>query len=124
MPIKLIFSMAFIAAGLLLSFDDAAADDYRTIENSSPQEVVDAMSTKVVRGVANAATGWVEFPKQIYITFRDDGIAKGLFVGPLKGVGMTLVRTVTGVLETVTFFVPYPGFYDPYFDPSFVWQKE
>jgi putative exosortase-associated protein (TIGR04073 family) len=109
---------------LTLTAHLALADDYRTVENAGPQEVVDAMATKAGRGLANTATGWVEFPKQIYITAKDDGIAKGLFVGPIKGLGMTLVRTVSGVLEVMTFFVPFPGFYDPYFDPAYVWKKE
>ncbi|HEY6838006.1 MAG TPA: exosortase system-associated protein, TIGR04073 family, partial [Geobacteraceae bacterium] len=68
------------------------AEDYRTTETSSPQEVVDGMATKAMRGVSNIALGWLEFPKQVYLTFKEDGIAKGFFVGPLKGVGMTLVR--------------------------------
>ena len=102
----------------------ARASEYRTIETSSPQEIVDGMATKAVRGVANVATGWLEFPKQIYLTFKEDGIAKGLFVGPLKGVGMTLVRTVSGAGEVATFFITYPGFYDPYFEPAYVRQKE
>ncbi len=102
----------------------AIADNYQTIEGSSPQEVVDGMASKAVRGLANVTTGWLEFPKQIYTTCKEDGVAKGVFVGPLKGVGMTLVRTVAGVAEFTTFFIAYPGFYDPYFDPSFVWQKE
>jgi hypothetical protein len=37
---------------------------------------------------------------------------------------MMLVRTVAGAGELLTFFVAYPGFYDPYFDPGFVWEKE
>jgi putative exosortase-associated protein (TIGR04073 family) len=102
----------------------ADADSYRTIENSSPQEVVDGIATKAVRGLANVTTGWLEFPKQIYLTYKEDGAAKGIFVGPLKGIGMTLVRSVTGVGEFLTCFVAYPGFYDPYFDPAYVWQKE
>lgn len=115
-----------VAALLLLCFTAglSMANDYRTIENAGPQEVVDAMATKVARGVANTTTGWLEFPKQIYTTSRDDGIAKGIFIGPMKGLGMTLVRTASGLLETLTFFVPYPGFYDPYFDPAYVWRKE
>lgn len=85
---------------------------------------VDAMSTKAVRGLANITTGWLEFPKQIYLTYKEDGVGKALFVGPLKGLGMTLVRTVSGVGETATFFLPFPGFFDPYFDPPYVWRKE
>lgn len=102
----------------------ASAESYRNIENSSPQEVADAMATKMARGVANVATGWLELPKQIYYTAKDDGVAKGVFVGPLKGVIMTLVRTASGVGEMATFFLAYPGFYDPYFDPAYVWQEE
>ena len=125
MLIKLASSIAF--AMLLLyaaAVGTALADDYRTVEESSPQEVVGAMSNKLARGVANTATGWGEFPKQIYTTFKNEGAARGIFIGPLKGLGMTLVRTASGLMEFFTFFVPYPGFYDPYFDPAYVWQKE
>ena len=101
-----------------------ALNSEMTIDDASPQEVVGGMANKITRGVANVATGWLELPKQIYVTCKEDGYAKGLAVGPIKGLGMTLVRTAAGVLETVTFFVPYPGFYHPLFDPSYVWQKE
>jgi putative exosortase-associated protein (TIGR04073 family) len=100
------------------------ADAYKYPESSAPQEVVDGISTKLARGVSNMALGWLELPKQIYLTYKEDGIAKGVFIGPLKGVGMTLVRTVSGAGETATFFIPYPGFYDPYFDPPYVWEME
>ena len=96
----------------------------RTIETSSPQETVDAMANKAVRGVANVTTGWLEFPKQIVYTYREDGWGKGITVGPLKGLGMTLVRTVAGAIETLTFFVAFPGFYDPLVQPDYAWQKE
>jgi len=102
----------------------ALAKSSMTIDDASPQEVVDGMANKIARGVANIATGWLEIPKQIYITCKEEGYAKGLTVGPLEGLGMTLVRTAAGVGETVTFVVAYPGFYDPLFDPSYVWQKE
>jgi putative exosortase-associated protein (TIGR04073 family) len=101
-----------------------AANSDLTIDQASPQEVVDGMANKIARGVANVATGWLELPKQIYITCKEEGYAKGLTVGPLKGIGMTLVRTAAGVGETVTFLVAYPGFYDPFVDPPYVWQKE
>jgi putative exosortase-associated protein (TIGR04073 family) len=95
-----------------------------TIEDASPQEVVDGMANKFARGVTNIATGWLELPKQIYLTCKEEGYAKGLTVGPMKGLGMTLVRTGAGIGETVSFPLAYPGFYDPLFDPSYVWQKE
>ena len=85
---------------------------------------MDGMATKAARGVANITLGWLELPKQIYVTASEDGIAKGILIGPLKGVGMTLLRTASGAAELATFFVAYPGFYDPFFDPAYVWQKE
>ena len=125
MEIKYLFSVVLIGCAMVFAQAGVAgADSYRTIENSSPQEVVDGIATKAVRGVANVTTGWLEFPKQIYLTYKEDGVAKGIFVGPLKGIGMTLVRSVAGLGEFFTCFVAYPGFYDPYFDPAYVWQKE
>jgi len=118
-----------VAAGLLLAIGlwaqpSRASEPFKTVENSTPQEVVGGMSHKMVRGVANVALGWWELPKQVYQTFREEGVALGLTVGPLKGVGMTLVRTLGGVGEVFTFPFPFPGFYDPYFEPEFAWQKE
>jgi putative exosortase-associated protein (TIGR04073 family) len=109
---------------LLLLPELALADRYKSIDSTSPQEVADGMGSKLVRGAANVATGWGEFPKQIYYTSKEDGWVKGVTVGPFKGLFMALTRTVAGALEFVTFVVPYPGFYDPLFDPAYVWQKE
>ncbi len=120
-----IFTVVFIFVLLAVPLVNAfAADDLKPIEDRSAQDVVSGMGNKAARGVANVATGWMELPKQIYVTAREDGTAKGIFIGPLKGIGMTLVRTLAGVGELVTFFVPYPGFYDPYVEPSYVWEKE
>ena len=120
---------SLMAAGLLLVVSLCAqpshgSDDFKTVETSTPQEVVGGMSLKIVRGVSNITLGWWELPKQVYETFQGDGVAMGLSVGPLKGIGMTLVRTLSGVVEVFTFPFPFPGFYDPYFEPEFVWQME
>ncbi|WP_246559257.1 exosortase system-associated protein, TIGR04073 family [Citrifermentans pelophilum] len=125
-PMRLMRTVIVIAA-LLVSIalpNLASADRYKTADTSSPQEVADGMGTKFTRGIANVATGWGELPKQIYYTTKEDGWGKGLAVGPFKGIIMMLVRTVSGAIEVMTFPVPYPGFYDPIFDPAYVWQKE
>ena len=115
----------FLTAALVLALSQKGeCSSTQSIESSSPQETVDAMANKAVRGVANIATGWLEFPKQIVNTYKEDGLGKGMTVGPLKGIGMTLVRTVAGVFETVTFFIAFPGFYDPLVEPDYAWQKE
>jgi putative exosortase-associated protein (TIGR04073 family) len=102
----------------------SSADNFQSFENSSPQEVVEGMSAKAERGLANIATGWLELPKQVYLASKEEGAAKGALIGPLKGIGMTVVRTLAGVGELATFFIAYPGFYDPYFEPGFIWDRE
>jgi putative exosortase-associated protein (TIGR04073 family) len=101
-----------------------AASRTKTVSSSDPQEVLEGMSHKFVRGIASTATGIGELPKQIYLTTVNEGGFAGATIGPLKGIGMFLVRTVTGVIEVATFFFPLPGFYDPIIYPEYVWQKE
>jgi putative exosortase-associated protein (TIGR04073 family) len=96
----------------------------KTVSSSDPQEVLDGMSHKLVRGIASTATGIGELPKQIYLTTVTEGGLAGATIGPLKGIGMFLVRTVTGVIEVATFFFPLPGFYEPIIYPEYVWQAE
>ncbi len=119
--------MAAVSAGvfmLLLCNNVFAEDDLRPIEDHSAQDVVGGMGNKAARGITNVATGWLELPKQIYVTSKDGGAVQGIFLGPLKGIGMTIARTLAGAGELVTFFIPYPGFYDPFIEPQYVWQKE
>jgi len=116
--------LSLVLMSLSLANSNASASGYQTVENSSPQDVVDHMAAKGVRGAANLVTGWGELPKQIYLTGVRDGWLRGTVIGPLKGIGMTVVRTVSGAGELITFFIPFPGFYDPWFEPRFVWQNE
>jgi putative exosortase-associated protein (TIGR04073 family) len=124
MKLKGVVAALICSLATLILAGGACAGPYKNIENSSPQEIVDGMSSKATRGIANVATGWLEFPKQIYLTSQEDGAVRGVFVGPFKGIGMTLVRTVSGAAEFLTFFSAYPNFYAPYFEPPYVWQKE
>ena len=86
-----------------------------------PEMIVEKMSIKLVRGVTNAVTSVAELPKQTILTGRDMGPI-GYVIGPIKGVGMTFYRGVIGVVETVFFMVPQPGYYDPMMEPEYVWQ--
>lgn len=125
MKLRLLLAGAIAALLLVPALPrESRADNLQTIETSSAQEVVDGMANKAARGLSNTVTGWVELPKQVYVTWQEDGPAKGIFVGPLKGIGMTIARTLAGVGEFATFFIAYPGFFDPYIDPPYVWQKE
>lgn len=86
-----------------------------------PEMIAEKMAVKFTRGITNAVTSVVEFPKQTILTVRDMGPA-GIVIGPIKGVGMTFYRAVVGVAETVFCMVPQPGYYDPMMEPEYVWQ--
>jgi putative exosortase-associated protein (TIGR04073 family) len=118
-------SFVVILAVLFIAIPfEATAMSYKNVDTSSPQTIVDGMATKGVRGATNIVTGWIEFPKQIYVTGEEDGWLRGCVIGPFKGIGMTVIRTVSGAGELLTFFLAYPGFYDPWIEPRFVWMKE
>jgi putative exosortase-associated protein (TIGR04073 family) len=126
MAVKRLFAVHLVLWGILLlgTQGDAWAIRRQAVEEEPPQVIVEGMATKLFRGVVNAATGWLEFPKQIYVTWLEDGAFNGIFIGPPKGVGMAVVRTAAGGLEAATFYFPYPGFYDPYFEPTYIWERD
>ena len=84
--------------------------------------VTRSASGKFGRGCVNITTGWCEMiycPMEIT---KDRGYFLGATWGPMKGVDMTVLRTVGGVLEIDLFFYPLPGNYDPYFTREFVFS--
>jgi putative exosortase-associated protein (TIGR04073 family) len=114
-----------LLVGLLVAFltsGAAMADTYRSVDDVSAEEVVAGMSAKASRGLVNVATGWLEFPRQIHSTYKEHGAVQGCLVGPFKGMGMMVVRTFSGALEFATFYLAFPGFYDPYLEPRYVWD--
>ena len=86
-----------------------------------PETIVEKMSVKFARGVANTFTFVAELPKQTILSVRDMG-GVGYVYGPLKGIGMTVYRGIIGITETVFFGVPQPGYYDPMITPAYVWE--
>lgn len=73
---------------------------------------------KLGRGLANGATGWMEYPKQIVETSKEHNLGMGLGYGQIRGVSKGLERTGAGVYDIVTFYLP------PYdlvlVDPEFI----
>ena len=76
--------------------------------------------TKLGRGIANALTGWVELPKNIYSTSVEKNAWEGMTVGLARGAGMTIVRTGAGIYEVATFPFPLPKDYKPILEPEYV----
>jgi len=76
--------------------------------------------TKLMRGVSNILTGWVEIPKNMIDVSRDENILVGMTVGLGKGLGKGVLRTGAGVYDGVTFPFPMPEHYEPILEPAYV----
>ena len=92
-------------------------------ELSHAEGLVQDMSSKLNRGIVNILTGWGEIPRQMGIAGREKGWWAVLPIGLPSGVIMTVVRTLTGAFETISFAAPVNDSYDPILDPAYVWQK-
>ncbi len=75
------------------------------------------VANKFGRGLANAATGWLEVPKNMINTSKESNVLVGLTWGTIKGALHTVGRTTVGALELATFFVPNEEFVHP----TYVW---
>ena len=83
-------------------------------------ETGELATRKMFRGIANAATGWMEIPKQMSLTWQDSGPGVGLSWGLVKGIGYAIARSVGGAYEIVTFPLPIPEDYKPIMEPEYV----
>ena len=108
---------AFIIISSFLISSIAMAE-IETTESSQ----FDKSRTKLISGLANIATGWMEFPKNINIVGQQENTpASGMAafgLGVLQGGWFTINRTGCGAFDLLTFMFPTK----PSVDPVFVWD--
>ena len=73
---------------------------------------------RFVSGVANAATGWLELPKNMVLTGKKEGPVYGMTVGLAMGVMHTVGRSIVGALDAATFWLPLK----PSVNPPYIWE--
>ena len=78
---------------------------------------------KLGRGAANTLTGFVEIPKKVITISKNDNPLIGFTWGLVKGTGVGLLRTASGLYEMVTFPIPAPADYEPIIQPEFVFDE-
>jgi len=82
----------------------------------------DGVTRKLGRGVANALTGPLELIREPTLTAHRDGGLAGLTIGMVRGIGAGVLRTASGVVDVVTFLVPFPGkHFEPIWKPEFIY---
>jgi putative exosortase-associated protein (TIGR04073 family) len=101
-------ALAVTAIAMLAFGSPAMAGDYASDSGS-----------KFTRGLANAATGWGEIPKNIALESEENNVLVGITYGTVKGAFHTVGRTVVGALELGTFFVPS----DEVVQSTYVWEN-
>jgi len=79
---------------------------------------ISTSSTKLVAGIANTATGFIELPKNIILVTQRDSILHGMTFGLASGVMHSVARTVIGVFDVATFWIPTP----PSVQPTYIWE--
>lgn len=83
-------------------------------DGSYPEQI----GNKLAHGAANTVTGIVEVPKNMMIESREKGPAYGVPVGLFTGIVLGIGRTLTGVVDLVTFPIPTK----PIIYPDFIWK--
>lgn len=74
--------------------------------------------TKLGRGFVNLVTGWTELIVQPWRGVQAEG-AKGVPIGIGKGLGLSVLRTLSGAYEIATCAVPVPPDWEPPIKPGF-----
>ena len=84
-------------------------------------EAADSRGTKFARGTTNVLTGWLELFNNIWQVSKDENPVLGITLGTFKGVGMSLVRTASGLFDIFTFYMePYDS---PLIEPEYAWTE-
>lgn len=102
--------LAAVIMALALTHQTAAAEPMNT----------EKAFVKLARGAVNTVTGWVEIPKRINETARQEGAIAGFTWGLVRGIGYGFIRTAAGLYELVTFPFPAPPGYMPVIQPEYV----
>ena len=106
--LALLFSMLFLFSSQAQANEDITTDVYFS-----------RAGMKILSGVANVATGWMELPKNISIwNQKNNNILSDFTEGVLWGVVHTAGRTASGAVDLATFWLP--TFPTP--SPTFVWD--
>lgn len=83
------------------------------------QSYLAGVGSKFGQGLANAATGFIEIPKNIINISHEQNAFVGLTWGTLRGVMQTVSRTTLGAAELITAPIPTSDF----ITPSYIWDR-
>lgn len=83
------------------------------------KQVLDRIANKLETGVLNLMTGWLEVPHTIGRQVRSLGPVVGPPIGVVEGTIRGALRTLAGVYDIVTFYLPIPAHFRPVMESRF-----
>ena len=86
------------------------------------EKTIDKVTFKFLRGATNVVTACGEIPRQLILSAMNDDVLLVVPLGLSRGIALTVVRTVTGLVDTLFFYCSPDGSYGSYLNPDFVWQ--
>lgn len=104
----------------VVAFMTLLTASFVTFSGSSQAFADDDMWTKLGRGISNITTGWMELGYQPAKMAEEKRWPIALAGGIPKGIFYTYMRTMVGLYETVTFFVPAPKNFAPIMEPEYI----
>jgi|GEM_PF-575565 len=79
---------------------------------------------KLVRGVANILSCWVEVPQTIDEEWKvSKNMGVGIVAGFFKGLAFAAGRLISGAWDVLTFPAAAPRNYEPLFKPDYVFDR-
>ncbi|WP_028461946.1 exosortase system-associated protein, TIGR04073 family [Nitrosomonas cryotolerans] len=117
LPVNKISKVFLMLFALFLSVSHAAVAQNYT-HTTMTESYVTTAGEKLVSGLANVVTGFVELPKNIIITIRQEGVPYGVTIGFVTGIMHTVGRTGVGALDIATFLIPTK----PSVQPPYIWK--
>ena len=97
----------------------AAASDGAATPTTRSQLI----TRKLGRGLANVVTAPLELIRKPFLVGQDDGGLAGMTVGVVQGIGAAVIREGAGLIEVVTFPLPFPNYFQPLVMPEFVYAN-
>lgn len=90
-------------------------------QDEPPPSYARGFTRKLGRGVANLITSPLELIRVPTLVSRKDGGLAGMTVGVARGAWAGLERAAAGVVDIVTFPVPFPSGWDSLVRPEFIY---
>lgn len=121
--VTLLMTVATLCANAAID-PDTLRDEANAVRQARTADLwFDKWGFKMTRGLVNTGSFWVELPRNMYVETRDNPIV-GPVKGFFKGLGLSGVRLVSGVMDIATFGTVDDMYsvYDQYEFPYFVWQ--